>query len=590
LFLVFLLLASCATDDHLPPTAAPGVALTLHVTAGGFADTRAQESDYTTIFENGDQIGVSIEANRTLVADNVPFTYNDGAWTSATTLTYHRNATYFASYPYNAANGGKLAEEAVITGFAPTPDQSTLARYQANDLMTATGSLNGTTLTFNLAHRMALVEVEIPYQNYQVGESSKYLPSGTPTFAVGDAIGGATGIIPYFVEHLLTDGTSTGALYRCIVTPHRSSEAQISGAYNTFDEVPVTFKQTADSLPGSKYYRLKVIDKGAATPIATTTYTLVYDAATLKAAVSFEGRNKYKLMNDIDLQNASDLDPADNYDSDFDGCGYTVSNINCRVGLFGGMISGTIKNLTIGGSNRVTGDGGCFGHTNDGIIDNCFFNGTFANETNNGRAGIVYYNRGEIWNCANSGTIASTANRGYLYIGGICAQNYGFIIACKNSGTVQGPNGVPAGGICGYNADYITSCYNTGSISGTGTIGGIAGINAAVGIFYSYNIGAISGTEGSAFGAVVGSIGNRSIITDCYYSDLIENGTNATGTQQFSSTAWPAASAATEWSLYDGWILYDGTDGDWDCTGYDWKSLGSWNGGTPDYPTLWWEE
>jgi hypothetical protein len=73
---------------------------------------------------------------------------------------------------------------------------------------------------------------------------------------------------------------------------------------------------------------------------------------------------------------------------------------------------------------------------------------------------------------------------------------------------------------------------------------------------------------------VVGN--NLGTVTDCYYSTVIENGTNAAGTQQFSSTAWPAASAA-------GWSLYDGTVGDW-------KSLGSWNGGTPDYPELWWEE
>jgi hypothetical protein len=252
----------------------------------------------------------------------------------------------------------------------------------------------------------------------------------------------------------------------------------------------------------------------------------------------------------------------------------------------------------------------------------------------------LFTSRSTIDRCRNTGFIAVTDDAG-----GICAaiiEDYLVIKNCSNSGSITG--GATAGGIVGisWTGHQIIACYNTGTIatienavsSAFAAVGGIAGnlnsveedylaiiiacynegdVSSSVGrkdyvpiciggvvgdnhgycygnITASYSIGNLSytGQEISAgevyIGGVLGSNGGTVTVSACYWAGTgPTNGISGesptdTGAVAFSSSAWPVASTHTEW----------GTGGS--GSGQHWKSLGSWNSGTPNYPTLWFEE
>ncbi len=227
----------------------------------------------------------------------------------------------------------------------------------------------------------------------------------------------------------------------------------------------------------------------------------------------------------------------------FDGNGHTVSNLKIDsedeyIGLFG-YVTGQIENLGIAsGSIQASGDalyvGGICGHltnSNSCTITAC-------------------YNRADI-----------TCLSDEPYAGGICGNNQASIVACYNTGNLTG--GWVAGGICGhFYGDAITACYSTGIISGG---------SYATGGLCAYNQGG-SGP-----------------ITACYWTKSTQGAVNGIGSgntgdvQEFSGSAWSAIGTATGQSAE--WGTGDGSG-----SGKYWKSIGSWNNGTPTYPKLWWEK
>jgi hypothetical protein len=213
-------------------------------------------------------------------------------------------------------------------------------------------------------------------------------------------------------------------------------------------------------------------------------------------------------------------------------------------------------------------------------------------------------------------------------IAGIC-NTKAEIIACYNTGDVlariNGSGALGAGGIVGQTAGSssqsgsITACYNTGNVSSDSariaasfktSIGGISGNTSrgGVAITASYSKGTVSYTylgEDNVgviyIGGISGSNAYNSgdtaqskypVITACYWKATNEEtgiGYNAQttssdsdGTVQFSGSAWPSTGGgggqSSEW----------GTGGG-SGSGQYWKNLGSWNGGSPDYPRLWFE-
>ena len=279
----------------------------------------------------------------------------------------------------------------------------------------------------------------------------------------------------------------------------------------------------------------------------------------------------FKLDVDINL-NDKPWTPTKEFSGAFDGqhhkiTGLKVSGADVEVGLFGQLSSfgGHVSNL------HVSGD-----------VENTSSTEYYA------AGGICGDNNGVIANCSFSGSV-----RGGGVVGGIAGSCSGTIISCKNTASVSGKY---AGGIAGKEVSAIPDiygCYNEGAIDGENA-GGILGKNDGYGceIKGCYNIGAIQSSAGGAFGAITSSTADgSSVMASCYVKEKYA-AAHATEETVFGSSDWPTSTNNTVWYAdpsNDG-TYTAGSDGVPTGDYKFWKSLGSWNGGTPQYPKLWWEE
>jgi hypothetical protein len=215
----------------------------------------------------------------------------------------------------------------------------------------------------------------------------------------------------------------------------------------------------------------------------------------------------WKLTTNVNL-NSLTWTPIGNYDfgSDdkgyyfgghFDGNGLTIANItivqNGRVGLFGSMDGGSVKNIGIIGESSISSTvwvyfGAIVGYAkNHVILSNCYNTCSINSDKLDWVGGIVGYGADlTINDCYNTGNISTYGN---CYCGGIIG----------NAGT----NSV------------INNSYNTGNINNTnGATPSVAGIVAASGsgltINNCYNMGNIS-SPWCSFG-----IGDGKTINNCY--------------------------------------------------------------------------
>ena len=216
-----------------------------------------------------------------------------------------------------------------------------------------------------------------------------------------------------------------------------------------------------------------------------------------------QGKTVY-LEADIDLT-GTDFAPIPTFGGTFEGQGHTISGLsltgsgNVR-GLFRYIQpSGAVRDLNVTGSiapsDRKNTLGGLAGE-NQGTITNCSFSGAVSGADSIG--GIVGINeaQGQIINCSFSGSVT-----GEHYVGGIAGQNYGSIVQCENSGSINttevdaelnldnlnqdqlnAAENVPVctdiGGITGFSSGILQSCVNTGAVGYAHVgynIGGIVG-------------------------------------------------------------------------------------------------------------------
>lgn len=185
---LILMLAACTSDalDELPPAGTdPDVRpLTITVSDGGMyatGQTRVQERGYSTVFTEGDCIGLYVVKDGTLEVKNLCLTLQGGKWTlpaGASQLFYSPDKSYHAYYPYQKDNymNGKVSPgdedffKSVVQLWSVNPDQSTYAQYTASDLMTARGVYNNHTLSFAMEHRMSLFILQVPATKYTYTE------------------------------------------------------------------------------------------------------------------------------------------------------------------------------------------------------------------------------------------------------------------------------------------------------------------------------------------------------------------------------------------------------------------------------------
>lgn len=185
---LILMLAVCTSDalDELPPAGTDPDArpLTITVSDGGMyatGQTRAQERGYSTVFTEGDCIGLYVVKDGTLEVKNLCLTLQGGKWTlpaGASQLLYSPDKSYHAYYPYqnDSDMNGKVSPgdedffKYVVDEWPVNPDQSTYAQYTASDLMTARGMYNNHTLSFAMEHRMSLLILQVPATKYNYTE------------------------------------------------------------------------------------------------------------------------------------------------------------------------------------------------------------------------------------------------------------------------------------------------------------------------------------------------------------------------------------------------------------------------------------
>ena len=200
------------------------------------------------------------------------------------------------------------------------------------------------------------------------------------------------------------------------------------------------------------------------------------------------------------------------------------SNSSTVIGTDNGAIIGGVCGTNNGTVSDCKNTGSVRGHEKiggvcgrnefNGIIENCFNEGTFS-ETVESVGGVCGYNSGgTIKSCHNTASVSGTGNK----LGGVCSENLGggIITNCFNEGTVSGQCSV--GGVCGINSKgVITNCFNKGTVSGADfSVGGVCGNNQSHCTIKScYNTGSVHGIGDSAVGGVCGH--GYGVTTNCYY-------------------------------------------------------------------------
>ncbi len=297
---------------------------------------------------------------------------------------------------------------------------------------------------------------------------------------------------------------------------------------------------------------------------------LVTEIASAEDLVRFaeivNGGNEYKgktvtLANDIDLSSVcsaesgiswtaigcEDIGGKHPFGGVFEGGGHSVTglyinNSGKSQGLFG-VVSGTVRGLTVSGEITASSAVGGIAGWNYGRIENCRSNVVINALREAGGIAGTLANGGVIENCENTGDITVTNKE--TYAGGIAGQNIrGSVIGCTNSGKIE--NGMDGfrnklGGIVGYlNSGTITGSNNSGSVvsnaekaSYTGDVtdnyvGGITGYSEGGTIKDSNNSGTVHNAVYYA-GGIAGYLQYGDTVSNCNNSGPVSAGDYAGG-------------------------------------------------------------
>lgn len=284
-FVSAFLLTGCS-ENELPGnenTDTNRTTFTIEVSDGGYApaegekpDTRATENDYTTQFTAGDKIGVFAVKNNEIVAEvnNLCLvatleTDTDGSsslvWKTegGETPLYISGATYYAYYPWqsddditskvdpSATNYAAIFFAKFISEWTPDTDQGTYTAYTGSDLMIASGTPSGKSLSFSMQHKMALVVIDLPKTKYKLTNASgNQLPDYTADGVPDTKFNG-------FTPYRMSDGT-----YRYLIKP---AATNLSGSYTNATSATAEWQFEASVTVGQ--YRKYVVDDGSSTTI-----------------------------------------------------------------------------------------------------------------------------------------------------------------------------------------------------------------------------------------------------------------------------------------------------------------------------------
>lgn len=239
----------------------------------------------------------------------------------------------------------------------------------------------------------------------------------------------------------------------------------------------------------------------------------------------------FRLGNNLDYTGKT-MKPIGDYDrpfcGTFDGCYYTVSNINYTCSnnesLFAHLgTNGTVRYLIIDNStincNNNNNIGGIVARCNGGTIENCkvtkdvnIINGNMS------IGGIVgLFVSGTIEYCTNEATVSGSQRIGGI-VGSIEDAGNKAINECFNYGNITASYS-RCGGIAGSAQNVsIFGCINEGNVAGHLNVGGIAGTAVSSTISDNLNLGGVTanGNAGGILGAP--TIENDYTLRNNYYA------------------------------------------------------------------------
>lgn len=212
------------------------------------AESRVTEDDYTTKFEENDAIGIFVVRDGQALVSNMKMTLgNDKTWKGEnnSSLYYYKDANYIAYYPYIEGLTA-TSESDIVKIFTDklTADQGTAEAYRNADLMSVTVPAanveRGGDISFNMAHKMSMIELKIPVRRYTTADTDGYEYS-VPTKIDLEINGNA------FTPYTFADG-----VYRCIVAASATEDVTVKGCFYDGD-IPVYFpKSTAENADPSE--------------------------------------------------------------------------------------------------------------------------------------------------------------------------------------------------------------------------------------------------------------------------------------------------------------------------------------------------
>lgn len=252
------IVTGCNQNNELgtPAPSSEEDVLNVVATANDFvssdATSRVSETDYTTTFEEGDAIGVFVVRDGEALISNMKMTLGaDGttwAGENGAKLYYYKDADYIAYSPYTDGLSATAETEIVnyfTTKLEGTTGQSTLADYQAADLMTASVTAaevtRGQNINFKFAHQMSMIEIKVPIRAYKTSGGYEYSAPLGLKVKIGDKEGFS---LCTFGKETTGDAGSevTKGIYRCIVAPS-NTELNVEGEFQDGSD-PVYFPAT----------------------------------------------------------------------------------------------------------------------------------------------------------------------------------------------------------------------------------------------------------------------------------------------------------------------------------------------------------
>ncbi len=269
-----------------------------------------------------------------------------------------------------------------------------------------------------------------------------------------------------------------------------------------------------------------------------TTYEAEYFKLTRD--LDFENINDYRTRDETlktSLTTGSGFTPIGNeinhFKGTFEGNNNKISNLHInniiegnRVGFFGYIENGTVKDLTISGEVKTTvaaDIGGLTGRLNNSTIYNIKNEATVTSEVDASAIGGLVgstMNNINIINCINNGDVTNGMYNGGI-VGGLDSASVLFIDNCKNYGNIsinKGSNSTVNGGIVGMSYINSTSIHIKNSENHGNVFNNRKNTPKSIGGLIGANYGAQTIIE-NCFNT--GEIGNDNILNDVFYEQVV---------------------------------------------------------------------